>query len=68
MSSGPTGSRAKLTIVKEKNKFKLYRFGVIVASSDSEEKLKGMFGYYKKSPFKNDFNYEENPDQTEDLQ
>jgi hypothetical protein len=68
MSSGPTGSRAQLTIVKEKNKFKLYRFGAIVASSDSEEKLKGIFGYYKKSPFKNDFDYEENSNQAEDLQ
>lgn len=67
MSSGPTGSRAKLTIVKEKKRFVLYRFGSIVASADTEEKLNSIKAYYKNSPFRNDFTYEEDTIQAESL-
>jgi hypothetical protein len=67
MSSGPTGSRAKLTIIKEKNKFKLYRFGAVIASSKTEEGLNGMLKYSKNYPFRNDFTYEEDTIQAESL-
>lgn len=67
MSSGPTGSRAKLTIVKEKKRFKLYRFGSVVASADTEEALASIKGHYKNYPFRNDFEYEEDTIQAKSL-
>lgn len=67
MSSGPTGSRAKLAIIEKDGKFYITRFGGIVASSDSEEKLQGIFGHFKKSPFRNNFEYEEDSIQAESL-
>lgn len=67
MSSGKTGSRAKLTIVKEKKRFKLYRFGCVIASADSVEKLDGILKYSKNYPFRNDFTYEEDTIQAKSL-
>jgi hypothetical protein len=67
MSSGRTGSRANLTIVKEKKRFVLYRFGSIVASADTEEKLASIRGHYKNYPFRNNFEYEEDTIQAESL-
>jgi len=60
MSSGKSGSRGNLTIVKEKKRYFLYRFGCVIASADSEEKLRGILGYSKNYPFRNSFEYEEN--------
>jgi hypothetical protein len=67
MSSGRSGSRAKLTIVKEKKRFVLYRFGCIVASASTEEKLLGIKIHYKNYPFRNELEYEEDPVQAESL-
>jgi hypothetical protein len=67
MSSGPTGSRSNLTIVKEKKRYILYRFGSIVASADTEEKLASIRAHYKNYPFRNNFEYEEDSIQTKSL-